>query len=139
MTTGVGSRRGWLAAGLLVCALLVVGCSDLTFGGGNESPALPSGIRGTVLLGPTCPVEREDMPPCVTPYAATLAILNSENAVVTRVNSGPDGRFEVSLPPGDYVIAPESGDPYPIAQPLSVTVTPGQYEEVEINYDTGIR
>lgn len=138
----LGQRRG-LVAMLLIGALLLVGCSDLTLGGGDESPAVPSGIRGTVVLGPTCPVEQAspgtDITACVTPYAATLVILNAENAVVARAESGADGRFEVTLPPGDYVIAPEGGDPYPIAQPLSVTVTAGQYEEVEVNYDTGIR
>ena len=60
--------------------------------------------------------------------------------VVARVTSGADGRFQVDLPPGEYVVTPATGqDTYPIAQPVSVTVGPGTYAEVEINYDTGIR
>jgi hypothetical protein len=78
--------------------------------------------------------------PCVTFYSATLVVLDGESAVVTRVTSGQDGRFSVDLPPGDYVIAPSTGtDSYPIAQPQSVVVVAGQYADVEINYDTGIR
>jgi hypothetical protein len=132
------------AIGLMAAVLLALaGCGDFTIGPPDETPSAPSGIRGTVVLGPTCPVEAspgENAPiPCLTPYAATLVILNNENARVAQVASGADGNFEINLPPGDYVIAPESGDPYPIAQPLPVTVIAGQYSDVEVNYDTGIR
>jgi hypothetical protein len=59
---------------------------------------------------------------------------------VASVTSAGDGRFQVDLPPGEYVVTPSTGaDTYPIAQPVSITVTPGQYASVEINYDTGIR
>jgi hypothetical protein len=129
----------------LVMALLlaaVVGCSEI--GIPIDSPTPPSGIRGTVLLGPTCPVGGEpgdDNPvPCVTAYAAMLVVLDSESVAVAHVTSGADGRFSVNLPPGDYVVTPSTGvDSYPIAQPVSVIVSPGTYAEVEINYDTGIR
>ena len=129
---------------VVVVALLAVvigGCSEI--GLDFETPTPPSGIRGTVLLGPTCPTGSEpgahDPVPCITPYAAELVVLDLENVVVERVTSGADGKFTVDLVPGEYVIAPESGNPYPIAQPVPVTVAPGQYIEVEINYDTGIR
>jgi hypothetical protein len=97
-----------------------------------------------VLLGPTCPVESSpganDPVPCLTPYAATLVVLDNEGVKVATVTSGADGKFQVNLPPGDYVVTPETGtDSYPIAQPLSVTVSAGIYTEIEVNYDTGIR
>ena len=67
-------------------------------------------------------------------------VLDDENKVVKRLSLGNDGTFQVDLDPGDYVIAPATGtDSYPIAQPVSVTVPPGQYVTVQINYDTGIR
>ena len=125
----------------VVFALAAAGCSEI--GLSFETPAPPSGIRGTVLLGPTCPMGSEpganDPVPCLTPYAAELVVLDLENVVVERITSGDDGKFAVDLEPGEYVIAPEGGNPYPIAQPVPVTVAPGQYAEVEINYDTGIR
>lgn len=128
-----------LLSGLL---LVVIGCSEI--GIPIDTPTPPSGIRGIVLLGPTCPVSQDpganDPVPCVTPYAASLVVLDSESAVVGRVTSGNDGTFQVDLPPGEYVVAPSTGaDTYPIAQPVSVTVSTGQYADVEINYDTGIR
>jgi len=125
----------------VVLALAVAGCSEI--GLDFETPTPPSGIRGTVVLGPTCPTGSEpgahDPVPCLTPYAAELVVLDLENAVVERVTSGGDGKFTIDLPPGEYVITPEAGDPYPIAQPVPVTVVAGQYIAVEINYDTGIR
>jgi hypothetical protein len=132
-----------LRLGLLVAvAYVVLACGDI--GSPFETDPAASGIRGIVTLSPTCPVVASpganDPEPCVTPYAATLVVLDGENVVVTRVTSGGDGRFSVDLPPGDYVVAPETGqDSYPIAQPQSVTVVGGQYAEVAINYDTGIR
>jgi len=127
--------------GAFVAVLLLAGCG--TAGLGLETPIPPSGIRGTVILGPTCATGQEpgahEPVPCLTPYAAQLVVLDADNVVVTRTTSDAEGRFEVSLPPGDYVVTPQGGDPYPIAQPISVAVTPGAYVEVQVNFDTGIR
>ncbi len=129
---------------LLVLPVLLVACGGpLVPGAPDATPMPPSGINGTVILGPTCPTGSEpgayDPVPCLTPYAAQLVVLDGNNAVVTRISSGEDGTFRVDLPPGDYVIAPQGGDPYPIAQPLHVNVAVGEYVDVQINYDTGIR
>lgn len=147
MTTAAAERSRRLIGRTLIRACLsgvlalVCGCTEL--GGVIETPAPPAGIRGTVILGPTCPTGQSpganEPVTCLTPYAAQLVIVDRDNVVVTRTSSGTDGRFEVTLPPGDYIVTPESGDPYPIAQPIPVSVIAGQYVEVEINYDTGIR
>ena len=111
-------------------------------GGATPTPAAPSGIRGTVLLGPTCPGPDDPNAtgaPCVTPYSAQLAFLNSEGVVVARVTSGADGRFQLDLPAGDHTVAPQNGDPVPTAPSQPVSVEPGKYTEIQINYDTGIR
>jgi hypothetical protein len=126
---------------VLACSV-VVGCSEI--GINLDTPPPLSGIRGTVLLGPTCPIEAspgDNNPvPCVTAYAATLVVLDDEGVKVATVTSGGDGKFEVNLPPGDYVVTPETGtDAYPIANPQSVTVVTGVYTEIQVNYDTGIR
>jgi hypothetical protein len=122
-------------------AAFVAACTDLAPPG--QTPTSDSGISGTVILGPTCatgdaPGAHEPVP-CLTPYSAQLAVLDGENVVVIRATSDAEGRFRVTLPPGDYVVAPQGGDPYPIAQPIPVTVPAGEYVEIEINYDTGIR
>jgi hypothetical protein len=137
-------ERGCGFFGLLLATVLVfaIGCQEIGIDVPTATP--PSGIRGVVLLGPTCPIGEDpgadDPVPCLTPYAAALVVTDSESAVVARVSSAADGTFQVDLPPGEYVVTPATGqDTYPIAQPVSVVVGPGSYAEVEINYDTGIR
>ncbi|HWH23797.1 MAG TPA: carboxypeptidase-like regulatory domain-containing protein [Candidatus Limnocylindria bacterium] len=125
-----------LAASLVVGA--VAGCGGPETPPGS-TPVPPSGISGKVVLGPTCPVEVEGEPPCVTPYAALLLVLDTAGNVAGRATSADDGTFRLDLPPGDYVVTPQSGDPFPVAQPINVTVVAGEYTELEINYDTGIR
>jgi hypothetical protein len=129
--------------GLFALALLLIGCGGPLADGPQPSVAPPSGIGGKVVLGPTCPTGSapgaNDPVPCLTPYSAQLVILNGENEVAARLTSAADGTFRVDLPPGDYVIAPQGGDPFPLAQPIPVRVTAGEYFEVEINFDTGIR
>ena len=124
---------------LLLVSLLAV---LLAACGSSTTSAPPgTGIKGTVILGPTCPVEQVGQPPCVTPLAATVAITSAEDgSVVARVSSGADGTFSVDVPPGDYVIVPQPvGDPFPVGQPVEVTVQAGAYAQVEVDYDTGIR
>jgi hypothetical protein len=71
---------------------------------------------------------------------ASLVIIDSEGARVQTVTSAADGKFQVDLAPGEYTVTPSTGaDTYPIAQPVTVTVLAGNYVDVEINYDTGIR
>jgi hypothetical protein len=128
--------------GFIAVLVALAACSEI--GIPIETPVAPSGIRGTVKLGPTCPVEStpgaDDPVPCVTPYSANLVILDAEGLRAASVTSAGDGTFRVDVPPGEYVVTPSTGaDTYPIAQPVSVTVAPGQYVSVEINYDTGIR
>ncbi len=134
-------RRSAVVIVGLLSMLAFAGCSEI--GIPIETPSPPSGIRGTVVLGPTCPGGAEpganDPVPCLTPYAASLVVLDSESAPVAWITSGGDGSFQVNLPPGEYVVTPATGaDTYPIAQPVSVSVSTG-YADVAINYDTGIR
>ncbi len=116
---------------------LAAGCG----GGPGQTARSDTGIRGTVILGPTCPVEEAGQSPCLTPLAAELVVRSKDGSTeVARVASGADGRFELALPPGDYVIWPEPGENgFPVAQPLDVSVVAGNFSELEINYDSGIR
>jgi hypothetical protein len=80
---------------------------------GSLSSHPDSGIRGRVLLGPTCPVQRIGQP-CVRPYQATITIRNQATGkLVARVRSSTNGRFRLPLAPGDYLLVPQTGRPYP--------------------------
>jgi hypothetical protein len=123
-----------LALGLIALALSACGGAD------SGAPA-DSGIRGHALLAPTCPVVTEDMPCPPEPYEAEIRVRAAGSGeVVATVRSGEDGRFEVLLEPGDYVlegVSPPSG--FPFAKPLDVTVRPHAFTRATVAFDTGIR
>jgi hypothetical protein len=149
-TAGWGVRLAGLAGRrpsgrLLIAALatlLLAGCE--VFGPEVTASPVPtpilSGVRGIVLIGPTC-AGATRANPCTEPYEADLVFLDASDQVVARVRSGPDGRFEVPLAPGTYLIQPvsPSEDPFPFGQAVSVTVGEEEYTEVGIDFDTGMR
>jgi hypothetical protein len=114
-------------------ALSACGADDLL------GPEAPQGIEGIVLLGPQCPVESLENPCPDLPYQVLIRVRKPGGRSVTQLRSGEDGRFRVGLHPGLYVLAPESGDPFPVADDLPVEVEEGVYSEVTISFDTGIR
>jgi hypothetical protein len=125
-----------LAASLAGCEVF----APETTASPTASPLL-SGIRGIVLLGPTCEGATRSSP-CVEPYVATLVILDAEGEIAGQVTSDAQGRFELALPPGIYTIAPvppEGGALFPVGRPVPVVVGDGEYTEVAVDYDTGIR
>jgi len=132
-----------IALFMALAACIAAACGDI--GISATTPGPPSGIKGNVILGPTCAVQGDPgsfnpVPEaCLTPYAAQMVVLDDENKVVAHIQSSGDGTFQVDVAPGDYIVTPATTDSYPIAQPVSVTVVPGQYVTVQINYDTGIR
>lgn len=120
---------------LLTAAFLLAGCTA----GSLLGPEAPQGVQGTVLIGPQCPVAIASDPCPDLPFEATLDIWDDGGSYITRVRSGPDGRFRVGLLAGDYLIEPESGTPFPWAGAIEVRVDDGRWSEVTVHYDTGIR
>lgn len=102
-----------------------------------------SGVTGSVLLGPTCPVERIPPDPACAdkPYQTNLEVTTVEGSqIVKEFSSGTDGKFSVDLPPGEYAIQPvATSNVYPRCATLAFTVAAGVYTDVTINCDTGIR
>lgn len=101
-----------------------------------------SGVRGTVSLGPTCPVER--MPPdpaCAPkPYATAIVVYRTGSKSPHLIgNSNAAGAFEFSLPPGSYTLAAKGGTMLPRCNETSVAIVPDEYTSVTISCDTGIR
>lgn len=101
-----------------------------------------SGIRGSVTIGPTCPVVQ--YPPTGAcddkPYETTLSIINTSGKQVAIATSKKDGTFVIALPPGVYTIkpnAPPARMPYAASQTVTVPAT--GYVDVTISYDSGIR
>lgn len=119
----------------LVAALGFTGCTASSLLGPDAS----QGVQGVVLLGPQCPVATVGNSCADLPYEATLDIWDDGGNYITRVRSGPDGRFQVGLLAGEYLIEPESGTPFPYAGSVEFAVTREEWTVVTVRYDTGIR
>lgn len=133
--------RGWtVGAAVLMSMALLGGCGVRGAATDPSGETVPdSGIRGRVVLGPTCPVERPGES-CARPYRARIAIRTEPNGkLVVRLRASASGRFRIALAPGTYLLVPRSGRPYPRSSPLTATVNSHSFTNVVIRYDTGIR
>lgn len=113
-----------------------------TTGGGQSILPYKSGVRGTVSLGPTCPVMRiPPDPQCADkPYATSLVVTRIGGSTPFLIgNSNADGTFQFSLPPGSYTLSVGGGKMLPRCSPVTVTVGARGYTGVAISCDTGIR
>ena len=113
---------------LLALALFLAAC------GGVQAP--DSGIRGTILAGPTCPVQRIDSPCADRPISLTVEVV-SGSTVAATFTSDSGGRFSVAVAPGTYTLRSKSGLPF--LRATTVRVSSGEFTELELHADTGIR
>jgi hypothetical protein len=154
--------RKWLASRLwlaLMLCLSIVACSKvetlnidklLTLTPNRTSEKsdigavptpLESGVEGYVWIGPTCPVVRVGTECPDRPYETELDVTDSKGTIVALGKSDADGYFRIFLPPGSYILVPETpnGNAPPFADPILFHVEPGLFTHLEINYDSGIR
>ena len=120
----------------VLAAFALVSCSNGTGTGDGTT-----GIRGSVVLGPTCPVERADSPCPPAPYAARITVKQGGDAVASY-DTGPDGTFHIQLAPGTYTVEAEPLEENPIARmdPLPPVDVPSDgYADITISFDSGIR
>ncbi len=99
-------------------------------------------VRGQVLLGPTCPVERNPPDPACAPkpYQTTIRIQPANpSAPYTTISTDASGSFSVSLDAGTYTFQPQGGNPLPRCNEMQVEVSSGQSQTVNLDCDTGIR
>jgi hypothetical protein len=103
-----------------------------------------SGIRGMVLLGPTCPVVTDPPDPkCADrPYATSLVVTTSDQStVIKELQSDDTGNFSVEVDPGEYAIRSAAASnvlPYCSSGEV-IKVNAGAYTETTVQCDTGIR
>jgi Carboxypeptidase regulatory-like domain len=129
-------RRSILASAcvLLLLGLVAAGCAS-----SNGAADGAQGIRGTVVLGPMCPVERVDSPCPDRPIAATVVVSDRSGHRVASVRSGSDGSFSVPLPAGSYVLTVTGTGAMRFAKPVEVSVRDGTWTRAVVQVDSGIR
>jgi len=120
-----------------ICTVLVLLVSMSACGTGAEQPA--GGIGGTVTTGPTCPVETINSP---CPPRVWTGTVRATAADGTNFGAQTDaqGHYRLPLPAGTYEVIPviDGGGP-PSASPVSVTVSDGVMQTLNLQVDTGIR
>jgi hypothetical protein len=102
-----------------------------------------TGIRGTALAGPVCPVERIPPDPncAARPVAgAVVSVRDQAGTELARTTTGADGTYFVELPAGRYVVTAGSVDGLMgTPAPQDAAVAAGGTSTVDLVYDTGIR
>lgn len=70
-------------------------------------PPTTSGIEGTVLVSPSRPGPITKDGPSVAPVGNTQFVVKAGDATVGTFTTDGEGRFQVALPPGHYVVLRE--------------------------------
>lgn len=98
-----------------------------------------SGVRGSVSMGPTCPVERDPPDPACAdrPYSTSISISHN-GATFAVAQSALDGTYSIALPPGAYTLH-TTGNKMLRCAPVDVVVPAAGYVRADISCDTGIR
>lgn len=101
-------------------------------------------IQGTVMLGPTCPVERDPPDPhCADkPYQTRLALTTVDGTrVIKEFESKSDGTFLIDVLPGEYAIRSAAAAnilPY-CASSETILVVVNDTTVANVSCDSGIR
>jgi hypothetical protein len=113
--------------------------TSTTPAGPPGTPSVASGVHLIVTIGPTCPGPQRPGQICTRPYQGEFVVTNNAGAEVARATTDQNGKATIDLPPGNYTIASQVEGKFPSSAPATVTVPAGQYVEVNIELDTGIR
>ena len=99
-----------------------------------------SGIEGTIVVSPSRPGPiRKDEEPSVTPAGNAQFVVKAGDATVKTLTTDGEGRFQVALPPGHYVILREGAAPRVGRWLFEADVVAGQMTKVNWTADSGMR
>ena len=106
-----------------------------------ETPAPgTSGIEGTIVVSPTRPGPiRKDEELSVAPVSNAQFVVKAGDATVKTFTTDGDGRFQVALPPGHYVVLREEAAPRVGRWRFEADVIAGQMTKVNWTADSGMR
>jgi len=112
--------------------------------GGSGILPFESGVKGQVLIGPTCPVQQD--PPnsnCADRGYATkiqvFSVVSSQSSPFAVVETDKEGNYIVMLPPGLYNVQALGDRPFPVCESEPVTVESDVMHNLDLLCDSGIR
>ena len=117
---------------VLVAVLLLAGCA-------TPSHAT-SGIEGTAMVGPTCPVQHDPPDPQCADRAYTGDLeLVRDGSMVQRFTVAANGAFHIDAAPGTYTLRSPEDQMLPRCDAGPVTVKANAYAHLDVACDSGIR
>jgi hypothetical protein len=103
-------------------------------------PPGTSGIEGTIVASPTRPGPiRKDEGPSVAPVRNAQFAIKAGDATVKTFTTDDEGRFQVALPPGHYVILREDPGARIGRWRFEADVVASQMTKVNWTADSGMR
>ena len=103
-------------------------------------PPGTSGIEGTIVVSPSRPGPiRKDDGPSVAPVGNVQFVVKVGDVTVKTFMTDGEGRFQVALPPGHYVIVREGAAPRIGRWRFEADVVAGQMTKVNWIADSGMR
>jgi hypothetical protein len=127
---------------LLVVIVTLAGLGPAAFARAHRHRRnhVSSGVRGIVLAGPVCPVERVPPDPnCADrPIVAHLTLSHGGGGGGGQASSGADGIFEIRAAPGRYTLSATTREAMR-CDSQTVVVSTGAFTDVQVSCDTGIR
>lgn len=128
-----------LHASVSIIASTLIALVCLTAEAETPAPGM-SGIEGTIVVSPTRPGPiRKDEEPRVAPVRNTQFVVKAGEATVKTFATDGEGRFQVALSPGHYIIVREGGVHRIGRWQFEADVVAGQVTKVNWTADSGMR
>jgi hypothetical protein len=102
-------------------------------------PPGASGIKGTVVVSPSRPGPITKDGPGVAPVPNEQFVVRAGDATVKTFTTDSEGRFQVALPPGHYVILREGAGARIGRWRFEADVVAGEMTKVNWTADSGMR
>lgn len=119
---------------IVLVGLMVAAC-------GTQRPATgppASVVTGTVVAGPISPVARPGAPATRPVHGATVEALRGTE-VIASARTDHAGRYQLTLPPGSYVILAKAESYFSKNKSQTVALAAGETLKLSFVIDTGIR
>ena len=118
-------------ATLVAGGLLLLGCGRVPSAGYGT-------VSGTIMAGPTCPVEQVGSPCPNRPLRTSVLILSRSGQVEAWARSDVHGRYSVHVAPGTYFVAVQT-PVWPRCPATRIVVEASRPTRANLLCDTGIR
>ena len=103
-------------------------------------PPGTSGIEGTIVVSPSRPGPiRKDEGPSIAPVRNAQFLVKAGDATVKTFTTDGEGRFQVALPPGHYIIVKEGAAARIGRWRFEADVVASQMTKVNWTADSGMR